>query len=385
MSATADHCRAGVLQQRLLARVDARPVLRRLPPSGRGRVRAMPVGGGALQSEARLIEAVPAAAAPDVAALLRSPEICALPLSLRRELVHRITACRADHERVGALVALFLCELDRRDHAEVDTLLELSRDLLRAPLLLGALPHLLDTPVYRALDVHQRVRVLRCFAGPTATDLCAPEHQATLDAWWVPRARELLLALRGPLGSDVTAEEAWRAHLYEPCRPLYLLTSAARPGLFVVSFGPPGERSSLSYGRAVFLDGDGRLRAMLRGPDRRIEGGWSDEADPNHPRYDMRRTVLTRDEELALVRWILDGHVVTARAMFEPAVFPRAAYDAILELDVRLPGVLAGLCSNRGEPVFDRGVVERGVVVSSEADEQIAFFRAAAGRARPAA
>ncbi len=203
------------------------------------------------------------------------------------------------------------------------------------------------------LEPSAQARMIDYALGPRASAHAWGQHQRTLDRWWDHTSVELAELVQRYAQAQSSARLTLSSFMHLPQMPVYMLTCAKSPGALILCLGEPSE-GCLSYTRRFFLDEANRLRVHLRCHAMTMEDGLNKSDVRASWRYS--KAMVSRAEQRALIRWVEENHIISGPgAPHEPAQSRQAVYENLVQLDVRLPKMLAMFASNRGTLDFETG------------------------------
>ncbi len=279
-----------------------------------------------------------------------------LPKQALRELLAAVSVRGATRRHLLDAERFVECLAALPAREQLETI-ALYRETARADTLRTELLAALEWPALLQLTAPLRRQILRYLIGPRPGALAHPDHELDLRAFWARRAAETRQFLETQGGDD---EGAVLGHLVQPIRPIHLLRTPADLDLVVLVFGDPRSSRSLSFGRYYTLDAAGRAEASVVCPDPRIASEWRDRHVLTSRTYECRSALLTRLEELELLRWLEDGHAIAPNERHRPATLPLAIFTNTRRLGETIEPAIRVFASVRGPLVFTRTLLFRG-------------------------
>ena len=282
-----------------------------------------------------------------------------------RELLAAASVTGAARLYVNALERLLrIPSFGRLEEREQLELIALFRRTVAHPPMTEKLLEIVEHRQLWRLAAEERLRLLSYAVGPRPGAHSGPSRGPALMGHWLTRAAALHdLLHRRPNSVAV------RRFLCEPSCPLHLLRSLADLDLLIAAFGPPNSPTTLSYNRTYREDESGHAEASVVSPCPYVSSAWRVDDEVARHRLEMRSVMLTRLEELDLIRWIERNHVVgpvperaRAEAPYGLFVNARRFADAV-EPIVNL------IASSRGPLRFRRMQLLRGAAIRGRAQE----------------
>lgn len=325
------------------------PVPPRSPPTQKTRAMGDPVGLSFYSARRRIRSEL-----DEDLLRLASAAHGRLPKQILRELLNAVATRGATARHVTDAIQLIdiLAPLPAEEQLDIVALYPsvACSDVLREELLgvLGAAS---------ALPRPSRLQLLRYVTGPNPGTHAHPEHECFLRGFWATRAREARHLL-----AATTDPRVIHAYLVEPVRPFHILRSPADLDLVIAVFGDPRSSKSLSFGRYYALDERGHAEAVVVCPDPRVVSDWRGTAPLTDRPFECRSVILTRAEELEMLRWLEESHAVTPHERWRPAPLPFAIFCNARRLPELLEPTLQLFASIRGPLTFHRSRMRRGRV-----------------------
>jgi hypothetical protein len=264
------------------------------------------------------------------------PGVAAAHLEDAERFVDRLLLLPADEQL--ETIGLF------RETARVDTL---RTELIAALSSAGLLE--LSPPLRRQL--------LRYLIGPRPGEHAHPDHELDLRAFWARRAAETVRFLDA---ATTDRDAAAKSYLVRPIRPVHVLRTPADLDLLIVVFGDPRSSRSLSFGRYYTFDERGRAEPSVVCPDPRIAREWRDRDPLTSHTYECRSALLTRAEELEVLRWLEQTCAIAPFARHRPRSSPFSIFTNARRLAETIEPTIRLFASVRGPLAFTRTLLFRG-------------------------
>lgn len=220
--------------------------------------------------------------------------------------------------------------------------------LVALPALRAILIATIDERMFEGAPLEDGLQWLRYLAGPSSGPHNEPKHAALLGAFWSERTRELRAVLGAP---REILPAILQQFFHQPCRPIHVLRKGRRAPAIIV-FGDPRAPRSLSYAHSL-VRSEGAAEAWVQSPDPRVACAWNDRVPYKTATFLCRSALLTRLEELSMINWIENNHVISEQGGYWPRALPFGVFAGCLRLDATVESIADRFASLRGGAGFE--------------------------------
>ena len=159
-------------------------------------------------------------------------------------------------------------------------------------------------------------------------------------------------------GAQITV--GWPRYLAEVVRPLHILRTLADLELSIFVLGSVRDPQAISYSRTVGFDRNKRPQAAVISPDPRVATGWRHRDALSRATYECRSTKLSRLEELELLEWTEQNHIIAPEFGYHPSQIPLGAFLNTRSMHEDFERTLRAKTARRGPLRYARASLVRG-------------------------